>query len=235
MAEEVVKRKPGRPKKSETTTTKAKEPVAKAQDNTQNDIIAQLMKQIEEQNKKMAELQAQICEKQAQPIVSQEKDDYETKKIKVINLLNHPLILSTEAYGRGKKFAFEKFGDSRLIRYDDLYEILTSCSKAIRNGYCYIADAKAVEMLDLEEEYKTIVAPDVMKMMPYLREEYLVDIFVTMDDKLKESYAYEIAKKLNNNERIDLNYLGRIKEEAGIDIQEIARDLKDLQRKPDEE
>lgn len=224
MAEE-TKRKPGRPKK--VVETPKVEP-------NNDDIIKALMEQIKQQNERMAELQAQIDNARVQTTpIQPQQDEYTTKKIKVVNLLNYPLNLSTEGRGKGKKFSFAKRGDSRLIKYDDLCEILTSCPKFIKNGYCYIADAKAIEMLDLEEEYKNIVPPEVMEQIPYLREEYLVDIFISLNRTVQDSYATEIAKNINKGYKIDLNYIGRINDEVGIDIQEIARDLKDLERKPE--
>ena len=46
--------------------------------------------------------------------------------------------------------------------------------------------------------------------------------------------ANEIARLVNANERMDYNYLRRIKEECGIDIEELAKEFKEMFSKPNE-
>ena len=50
---------------------------------------------------------------------------------------------------------------------------------------------------------------------------------------MQESTAVEIAKLMNANERMDYNYLREIKEKTGLDIEEIAKELKENERKPE--
>lgn len=225
MAEQTTKKKPGRPKKVVET------PVVETNNN--DELIKALMEQIKQQNEKMAELQAQIDNNKTYAPAPQ--NDYSIKKIKLINLMHNPLNVSTEPLGQGRVYAFEDYGDTRFVKFDDLMDIVASQPHIMEKGLCYIADKKAVEMLGLEEEYKDIITPEIMNLMPALKEEYLVDLFVNMDSNLQNSMAIEMAKRINANKRMDYNYLQRIKDEAGIDIQEIARDLKDLERKPNEE
>lgn len=228
MAEQTTKKKPGRPKKVVET------PVVEINNN--DELIKALMEQIKQQNEKMAELQAQIDNKGQQVVVTTSpQNEYATKKIKLVNMMHNPLNLSTEPFGRGRVISFEKFGDTRLVKFDDLCEIYSVHPNAIENGLCYIADTKAVELLGIAEEYEKVISPEVMDIMPSLREEYLVDLFIGMDKSLQDSMAVEMAKRVNSDRKIDFNRLQRIKDEAGIDIQEIARDLKDLERKPNEE
>ena len=56
-----------------------------------------------------------------------------------------------------------------------------------------------------------------------------------MEKGLQESTAMEIAKLINANEQFDFNYLRKIKDECGIDIEAIANNLKDSERKPTDE
>ena len=72
-----------------------------------------------------------------------------------------------------------------------------------------------------------------MDRVVYLREQSDVDIFLGMEKNMQESTAMEIAKLMNLNERMDYNYLREIKEKTGIDIEQIAKDLKENERKPE--
>ena len=122
MAETTTKKKTaGRPKKvvEEVVNIDNKEIV------DQNEIIKQLMEQIAEQNKKMEELQSKINENNKQDVV-QNDNNFGIKKIKCINLMHNPLNISTEPNGMGRVYSFKKYGDSRMIKFDDIADIVAS-------------------------------------------------------------------------------------------------------------
>lgn len=192
-----------------------------------NDIITQLMAQIEAQNKQMAELQEQINAKQSVIIQStNESDKFGTKKIKCINLMHNPVNISTEANGNGKVYTFEKYGDSRLIRFDEIADIVSAYPNTMEKGYVYIANKDAVEALGLTEDYEKVYDKETMDKLIMLREEVDLELFLGLDDNLMESAVVEIAKRINANEQVDYNYLARIKAETKYDILAIAEDLK---------
>lgn len=196
-------------------------------------LIQQLMAQIAEQNAKMAELQAQI---NSQPTtIIQQANTLNSKKIKVVNLMCNPLNISTEPNGGGRIYAFKEYGDTKLIKYDDLVEIVSSYPNTMEKGYAYICDKDAVEALGLAEEYKSLFDKETMDKIIWLRSETDLELFLGMDDYLQESVSIKIAELLNANERIDFNYLRTIKDKTGIDIEAIANDLKDRNRKPTNE
>lgn len=231
MAETTTKKKTaGRPKKvvEEVVNVDNKEIV------DQNKIIKQLMEQIAEQNKKMEELQSKINENNKQDVV-QNDNNFGIKKIKCINLMHNPLNISTEPNGMGRVYSFKNYGDSRMIKFDDIADIVASYPNTMEGGLCYICDPNAVEALGLSEEYKNIYNKEIMDRIVWLREESDVDLFIGMDKNLQESTSIEIAKLINSNERMDYNYLRRIKDECGIDIEGIAKELKELDKKANEE
>ena len=220
-------KKRGRPPKTATAP--------KTNENNQDDLIKQLMEQIAEQNKKMAEMQYQI-NNQAQPdTIIQQTNSMSSKKVKVINLMHNPLNISTEPNGKGRIYSFKNYGESKLIKYDDLVEIISSYPNTMESGVAYICDKEAVEALGLADEYEHLFDKTIMDRIVWLREETDLDLFLGMNKKLQESTAVEIAKLLNANERIDLNYIRAIKDKAGIDIEQIAQNLKDMNRKPSDE
>lgn len=222
----------GRPPKSETTPKKVEE---KKIDDSQEELIKKLMAQLEEQNAKMAEMQKQIDNKSQTVVVNADNNAIRGKKIKVVNLMQNPLNLSTEPNGMGRIFTFNKYGDSKLIKFDDLADIVASYPYTMEHGLAYICDKEVVEELGLADDYAKLFDKERMDKVVKLREESDLDLFLGMDINLQESAARRIAELINANERMDYNYLRTIKEKTGIDIEEIARELKDLQRKPDDE
>lgn len=230
MAETKAKR--GRPPKS-ATAPKVEE---KKTENSQDEVIAKLMAQIEEQNKKMAELQSQINNQpQSTTIIQQTNNGLSGKKIKVVNLMHNPLNLSTEPNGMGRVFTFREYGDSRLIKYDDLADIVAAYPNTMEGGLAYICDKEVVESLGLAEEYEKLFDKATMDKVVKLREESDLELFLGMNKDLQESTARKVAERLNANERVDYNYINIIKEKTGIDIEAIAESLKDFNKKPDDE
>ena len=222
----------GRPPKLETTPKKVEE---KKTDDSQEELIKKLMAQLEEQNAKMAEMQKQIDNKSQTVVVNADNNAIRGKKVKVVNLMQNPLNLSTEPNGMGRIFTFNKYGDSKLIKFDDLADIVASYPYTMEHGLAYICDKEVVEELGLADDYAKLFDKERMDKVVKLREESDLDLFLGMDINLQESAARRIAELINANERMDYNYLRTIKEKTGIDIEAIAKELKELQRKPDEE
>ena len=229
MAEtKTVKR--GRPPKSSIVSN-----IEENKINNQDDIIKQLMAQIEEQNKKMAEMQSQINNKSQAPTIIQQNNSLSSKKVKVVNLMHNPLNIATEPNGMGRVFTFNNYGESRLIRYDDLADIVASYPRTMEGGLAYICDKEVVEALGLTEDYQKLFGKETMDKIVWLRTETDLDLFLGMNENLQESTAQKIAELINANEKIDYNYIKVIKEKTGIDIEAIAQDLKDFTKKPDDE
>ena len=231
---------------TKTTSTRGRKPKSKIEEvkiekdaidleleqkNDQSELIKQLMAQIEAQNKAMAELQSKV---NTQPtIMVQKESNLGGKKIKCINLMHSVVNISTEPDGLGRVYTFEKYGDYKMIKFDDLSDIVSSYPYTMENGLIYISDREAVEELGLSEEYDKLYTKERMDRVVYLREQSDVDIFLGMEKNMQESTAMEIAKLMNLNERMDYNYLREIKEKTGIDIEQIAKDLKENERKPE--
>lgn len=227
---ETTKKTTSRTKKTTVEPTNTTETNSTTADT--NDIIAQLKAQIEAQNKQMAELQEQINAKQSVIIQStNETDKFATKKIKCINLMHNPVNISTEANGSGKVYTFEKYGDTRLIRFDEIADIVSAYPNTMEKGYIYIANKEAVEALGLTEDYEKVYDKETMDKLIMLREEVDLELFLGLDDNLMESAVVEVAKRINANEQIDYNYLARIKAETKYDILTIAEDLRKVKTK----
>ncbi len=219
----------GRPKKVEETTTTDEVVIENKIDETdklkaENSAMAEQMKQMQEM---MAQLQAQIASP-TQVVVAQADKGLSGKKIKCINMMNNPLNVSTEPNGQGRVFSFDKYGDVRLIKFDDLADIVANYPNTIEKGLMLIANKEAVAELGLEDDYGDVLTKDVMDELVYLRRESDVDLFICMSAELQKSTATRIAELLNANESMDFNYLRKIKDVTGFDIEEIAKELKEF-------
>ena len=158
-------------------------------------------------------------------VSSQKETTLMGKKIKCINLMHNPLNVSTEPLGRGKMFEFSKYGETKLIKFDELSDIVSSYPNTMGQGLLYIANTEAVEELGLSDEYVNIHPKELLDTMLYLRRDMDVDIFLTLPKAMQESMAIEIARLINANETIDLNRLRKIKDGTGIDVDEISKAL----------
>ena len=221
-------KKAGRPKKAE-TLTKVDAKLESSTSNTE-DLIKALMAQIEEQNKKMAEMQERLNSTNNVPTITVDATTDEAKlrgkQFKIINLMHCILNVSTEPDGKGRVFTFNKYGDTHRVRFDDLCSIVSAYPYTVENGLIYIADKDMVNYLGLTESYEKIYDKSMVDKITLLKTEEDVDLFVGMEENLKESTAYEIARRINANENVDLNNVNRIKVECGIDIIQIAEEIK---------
>ena len=219
---EAVKKSAGRPKKVE-------EPIVENNDTNklkeENSAMAEMLKQMQEQ---MAQLQAQVEASKSNVVIAQPEKTLNGKKVKCINMMNNPLNVSTEPDGQGRVFSFDKYGDSRLIKFDDLADIVASYPNTIEKGLLLIANKEAVAELGLEDDYGDIITKDAMDELVYLRRASDVDLFICMSPELQKSTATKIAELLNANESMDFNYLRKIKDVTGFDIEEIAKELKEF-------
>ena len=163
------------------------------------------------------------------------KQSYATNKIKCINLMHNMLNVSTEPDGQGRVYSFDNYGSYKMIPFDQLADIVSSYPYTMEHGLLYICDKKVVDILGLTDDYKNIYTKDVIDKMIYLRRESDADIFIGMEENLRKSTAIEIAKLYNAKEKFDYNMLREIKEKTGIDIEEIAKNLKEESAKKTDE
>lgn len=219
----------GRPKKEATIVD---ENVTKENTETTTITVDSEKEELKKKNDELAEmllkLQAQLNDvttKLATGNSSVKETSLVGKKIKCINLMRNHLNVSTEPYGRGKVFEFLKYGDSKLIKFDELSDIVSSYPNTMEQGLLYIANPDAVEELGLSDEYENIHTKEMLDELIYLRRDMDVDVFISMPKALQESTATEIARLINANETIDWNRQKKIKDATGFDFEEIARNI----------
>lgn len=185
----------------------------------------ELKKRNDELSDMILKMQAQITALATSGISQQKESSLVGKKIKCINLMRNPLNVSTEPLGRGKVFEFQKYGDTKLIKFDELSDIVSSYPNTMEQGFLYITNPDAVAELGLSDEYVNVVPKDLLDTLLYLRRDMDVDVFVSLPKPMQESMAIEIARLINANETIDWNRLKNIKDLTGIDIDSISKTL----------
>lgn len=199
--------------------------------NKEKEDMAKIIAQMQEQMKTLSE---QVKSAKSEQIIVKQENGFSGKKIKCINLMHNPLNVSTEVNGTGRVYSFDKYGDTRLIKFDDLSDIVASYPNTVENGYLYIANADVVDELGLTEEYQNIYTKEMIDEVIYLRKESDVDLFVGMAKDMQESSVVEMAKLLSQNEFMDRNYLAEIKDKTGYDIEQLAKDIKEENTKANE-
>ena len=195
--------------------------------NTEKDVnINDILKIVEELKASNEKLKEKV-EKKETPVLFSNNNNFGSKRVKCVSLVHNPINVSTEPDAKGKIFSFNKYGDVRLIKFDELNDIVASYPNTMSQGLIYICNPDVVKELGLDDEYEKIYDKETVDKIIYMREEHDADLFIGMNKNMQESTVREIANLINNNVTIDFNYLQKIKENTGYDIAKIAKDLKE--------
>ena len=235
MAEQ--KKKAGRPKGSTNKATTETKKVVEKKDNNE-ELIKQLMEQVASLTKQVEDAKNEKTDLQQLVSVLQSNGGQNNnlpKKVKVISLLENKLNLSTQPNGAGKVYTFAKLGDSKVIRMQDLEEILSIVQyrEQAEKGYFYICNADIIEEFGLTEEYEHIVNDKVLSDVETLKSDNAVDIFVGLNKTVQGSLARKMAENIANGERLDRNKLEDIRLATDIDIEKMANNFKEFNEKED--
>lgn len=211
--------------KKEKTTTKT-EKTEKVEKPTKT--VDAEKEDLKEQNKQMAEMlkqmQAQIEQLKAESNKVQviQTVGSSGKKVKVINLTHCPVSVSTEGDGQGIVKTFNKYGDVLTIKFDVLSDMVANYQNTFSRGYLRILDKDVVDELSLTDEYEELYTKEMIDEIINLQTDGAVDLFINMDDTLRETTARTIAMNLKNGQVYDFNRLHRIEKETGINIEKLS-------------
>lgn len=215
--------KPTTKKEKATTKTEKTEKVEKPTKTVDTE-----KEDLKEQNKQMAEMlkqmQAQIEQLKAESNKVQviQTVGSSGKKVKVINLTHCPVSVSTEGDGQGIVKTFNKYGDVLTIKFDVLSDMVANYQNTFSRGYLRILDKDVVDELSLTDEYEELYTKEMIDEIINLQTDGAVDLFINMDDTLRETTARTIALNLKNGQVYDFNRLHRIEKETGIDIEKLS-------------
>lgn len=215
--------KPTTKKEKVTTKTEKTEKVEKP-----TKTVDEEKEDLKEQNKQMAEMlkqmQAQIEQLKAESNKVQviQTVGSSGKKVKVINLAHCPVSVSTEGDGQGIVKTFNKYGDVLTIKFDVLSDMVANYQNTFSRGYLRILDKDVVDELSLTDEYEELYTKEMIDEIINLQTDGAVDLFINMDDTLRETTARTIAMNLKNGQVYDFNRLHRIEKETGINIEKLS-------------
>lgn len=210
--------------KKEKATTKAEKTEKVAESKT----VDVEKEDLKEQNKQMAEMlkqmQTQIEQLKAESNKVQviQTVGSSGKKVKVINLAHCPVSVSTEGDGQGIVKTFNKYGDVLTIKFDVLSDMVANYQNTFSRGYLRILDKDVVDELSLTDEYEELYTKEMIDEIINLQTDGAVDLFINMDDTLRETTARTIAMNLKNGQVYDFNRLHRIEKETGINIEKLS-------------
>lgn len=153
------------------------------------------------------------------------------KKIKVINLIEGELNLTTQMYGAGKPFRFPHYGYEHNIKYNDLEDIVHSHRSFAEKGFFYICDADVVDELGLEDHYKNILTQTMIEDIVNNPNESNLGLFAGANETVQDSIVDRMVDKINiHKKKYDLNIISKMNEIYGKDIVRIADQLKNIKK-----
>ena len=197
---------------------------------------------VTELQKKVLELQAQLDAKNAgnsAKIENYVDDNDEGEKveissdtyIKVMSLTPNLLTLTTQEYGRGKKFNFEKFGDVKRILYHDLADIMEQHQNFLNEGYFVILSKDVVRKHGLNDIYEKILTKESLEKIMSGNQSDAVNLFKACNDAQREFVANMFVDKFVKDETVDLNLLDRLSRVIGYSIADRAKEIKLINQK----
>lgn len=181
------------------------------------------------QMKEMQTMFAQITNQQ-QPVQNITQYIGENNKdVTVTSLTVGQLNLSTEGYGQGEIYTFERIGEEQSIPLEDLKKIIKNNKSFVEGGNFFINDDEVVKSQKLTNVYKKLLSYDEMLGLFNKDRAAFEKVFSGMTENQKENLKRIIFEKLNENEKsVDMNIVQVINEDMNIDIMDEFRNQKKL-------
>lgn len=227
----------GRPKKAETAAKTEEKSTVTVEDQSATikalmEQVAALTETVKKQESEKSDMKDLIEALKTGVGTDKPKKDI-PNKVKVVSLVPNQYNLSTQENGQGKTFSFPKFGHIITMRTSELEDVLSieKYRTQAEKGFIYICDPVVVEELGLTEEYKTLLDDKAMAHVLKLSDDSAVDMFCTLDSEIQDSIATKIAETVADNKPVDRNRMFEIKRRTSIDIEKMAEDLKEAQRR----
>lgn len=188
----------------------------------------ELLKQIEEMKKQLAELKAENDSlKETQQVEVDDNDDEEINgdtEIVVISQFMGKLVISTEGNGVGTVYRFENFGDVHDIPFSDLKDIVKNKPNFAKEGLYYIANKNAVKKLRLTKEYEHIISNDLFERLLDEKSDVIIKAYENAPKLQQEQIVSMIDDRLANNKEVDGNVLVKIGKLCGRDFLHVTED-----------
>ena len=130
--------------------------------------------------------------------------------IKVMSLTPYLLTLTTEEYGRGKRFDFHKFGEVKNILYHHLCDIMEIHPNFVDEGYFVVLNKNVVRKHGLDEKYAKILTKEKLEQIFSGNQSDAANLFKSCGDTQRGFIINMIHDKMLAGEEVDLNLLDRL-------------------------
>ena len=185
----------------------------KKENKEMNDTLIALQKQL-------AELQNKLNEKEeSKQVVIKQNGDL-TRTVKVVSLLPNVYNLATQPLGKGKLYQFKSFGDSHMIKFSDMQDILALYLNQFEKGYAVLTNKQDYEDLGIGYIYDEVMSKEKVEKLIKLENENAVDTILDMEEDMQEKIIGAIANKIAEGYSYDYNKIKKL-EDAGLEINEL--------------
>ncbi len=173
--------------------------------------------QIEEMAKQLQQLMTSM-EKPTTNTVVVENNTQNTKNIKVTSMLNYVYSLSTQPYGKGRVYTFNKYLDTKLIKLNDLLDIINIYSEQFEKGYALLHSKEDYTLVGLDYVFESVFTKEKMANIVELKSEQDLEFILALeDDSIYESILSVIAEKVVKGYNYDMRLLSRLKTETELE------------------
>lgn len=201
-----------------------------------NELVQQLLAKISDlENRLDAKQESAKSESKQESYEFDDADEFNKIKIdqdsyiKVVSLTPFMLNLTTEGKGRGKRFVFRSFGETKRILYSDLVKILENHHNFVEEFYFYIMDKRVIRRHGLDSLYETALTKEKIEAIITGNSNDAVSLFKSCNEHQQSVIVDLLIEKIQNNpESVDLNMVDKISRASGIKIQERAEERKSL-------
>ena len=177
---------------------------------------AELLELIKSMKEEINTLKAQQIS-QPQVIVQQSANSDLTRTVKVTSLLGNSYVLSTQPNGRGAIFRFEKYGESKNIKFTEMQSVLQIYGKQFEEGYAVLVSKKDYEDLGVGYMYDMVLTKDKMDKLLELKTDEDIEIILNFSDDMLDNVLRLIAYRINNGANYDYNMINRLQKETDLE------------------
>lgn len=195
--------------KNETVENKDKDIDLKEQNSQLLDLINSMKKEIDNLKSQQAV--------QPQVIVQQSANGDLTRTVKVTSLIAGSYILSTQPNGRGAVFRFEKYGDTKNIKFIEMQSVLQIYGKQFEEGFAVLENKKDYDDLGIGYVYDNVLSKKEFDELLKLKKEEDVDKILNFSDDMLDNVLRIIAKNIINNVNYDMNIINKLQRETDLE------------------
>lgn len=194
----------------------------------ENEALTAMLKQMQEQIAELQKQQSNKKEESSQVVIKQNGDL--TRTIKVVSMIPNVYNLSTQPYGKGKLYQFMKFGDSHMIKFNDMQDILALYLEQFEKGYAVLTSKADYEDLGIGYIYDEVLSKEKVEELITLKRDDAIDTILNMDEDMAEKIIGVIANKIVDGYQYDYNKIKKLEDE-GFQINELVELLEASRQK----